>query len=376
MHRICTIVAANYIPQALAFLESVRKFHPLVLCTVLVTDVLSVEHKLGEQTEFITTLDIGLDPLKIIAMESYYDQVEFATALKPYLLQYLLTLDARSVTYLDPDTQVYGSLDTIFDLGENYDAILTPHRLTPFGLNAKFYSERTFLEYGTYNLGFICVGQKSIKLLDWWRERLEFEATRYRNDSVFTDQKWANQFPAYFDPYIYKSPDINLAPWNLDERALNSRDGILRVGDIPLRMIHFSQMSSILAAGEQSDLWECTIDLLDENQEVLKLIRLITSEYQKRLMAFSGSNDLVVIIKKPPSKQLPSFCRDILRKRVMGKQKPLDSHWKVLLWFLSKLNLLERSDTFVSITRYLPSDVAKVLSIICFRKNASRISKD
>ena len=376
MHQICTIVATNYIPQALAFLESVREFHPEIPCTILITDGSSVEHDFGPHTRFITSSEIGVDPSRISNMETYYDQVEFATSLKPHLLRTLLSSGSKSVIFLDPDTQLYGNIDDVFELSEGYDAILTPHRLTPIKNKTDFYSEATFLKYGIFNLGFIAVGQSSFPLLEWWCNRLEFDSTRYLNDWIFTDQKWANQFPAYFNCHIYKLPDLNLAPWNLDERYLRLIDGRLYVGDIPLRMIHFSQISSMLAKGIGTDLWESTIDGTSEEIELITLINSVTSIYSSKLQAFSSFDKHVSIVKKPLKPNYSSFYRNSIRKREQRNQKPLMHSNRVALWFLTKIKFLERSETCVALVRYLPRDLSKVRVYLSFPKKTRKIRRD
>jgi len=345
----------------------VRKFHPDIWCTILITDVSFVQHQLDAHTEVLTTSAIGVDPTKISKMETYYDQVEFATSLKPYLLRHLLSDGSKSVTFLDPDTQLYGNLNPIFKLAEKYDAILTPHRLTPFKQDPEFYSETTFLRYGTYNLGFISVGQSSSQLLIWWSDRLEFDCTRYPNDSIFTDQKWANQFPAYFNCHIYKAPDLNLAPWNLDERDLKIRDGEFHVGDIPLKMIHFSQMSSDLAAGRGTDLWGTTLDEARGKVSVLSLITKITDDYSNKLQEYANVRNPITFVKKPTRVQYPSFYRNLLR--VQAIQQRSSSVWiGVTSGALVKLKFLERSETSVAIVRYFPSDVSKIFSYLSLNK--------
>jgi hypothetical protein len=206
MHQICTIVATNYIPQAMAFLESFRRFDEVTPCTILVVDVASIDIACDSQTKFISTHSLLIDPLIVQSMYLYYDQVELATSLKPFLLRHLLSNGATTATYIDPDTQIFSSLENIFNLNLGNNAVLTPHRSSPLPKHAnKFYSEKTFLKYGTYNLGFISVNQSSGSLLDWWSEKLIFDSTRFINDDVFTDQKWANQFPSYFECLIYKN---------------------------------------------------------------------------------------------------------------------------------------------------------------------------
>ena len=367
MHQICTIVASNYIPQALAFLESVRNIYPEIRCTVLITDAICSRHELGANTLVISPSDLSLSPDKISAMRSYYDPVEFATAMKPYLLSYLLAHGAVSATFLDPDTQIYGSLDGVFELAEKYDAVLTPHRLTPIESNSNFYSEKTFLTYGTYNLGFISVGKTSVNLLAWWESRLLFDATRYLNDHIFTDQKWANQFPSYFNCIIYKQPDINLAPWNLDERGLNIQNGKLYTGDFTLKMIHFSQMSATLARGEDTNLWGATLNGARDEQRALSLINQLTQNYKERLAYYSDYENYLSVVGIPTEPLYSSFYRSHLRKSYMRLGGFPQSFLDFVYRLIPGQKIFEKSETFVALATYLPKDLRKLLNYRCFR---------
>ena len=51
-------------------------------------------------------------------MAAIYDVMELSTAVKPWLLRHLLERPGvDSVTYLDPDIQVFDSLDEIVERG-------------------------------------------------------------------------------------------------------------------------------------------------------------------------------------------------------------------------------------------------------------------
>ena len=61
-----------------------------------------------------------------------YDIMEFATSLKPCLLESLLDSGASEVLYLDPDIQVFGDLNRLAELAAEHGIVLTPHTTAPY----------------------------------------------------------------------------------------------------------------------------------------------------------------------------------------------------------------------------------------------------
>jgi hypothetical protein len=181
-----------------------------------------------------------------------YDVVEFSTSLKPSLLKHILGLGFDTATFLDPDIQVFGPLNYAIEKAQENHIVVTPHRLTP---TQNYRDEIIFLKYGIFNLGFICVSKESLPFLEWWESRLKTGATRFEFSDVFTDQKWLNLLPAYFNYHVIRHPGYNVAPWNLDERDLTATGQNFWVNDQPLIFIHFSQMSGLLVRGNLTKDW-------------------------------------------------------------------------------------------------------------------------
>ena len=57
---------------------------------------------------------------------------------------------------------------------------------------------------------------------------------------MFTDQRWVDFAPSFFDHFILKDPTYNVAYWNLHERDLEWTDGRYLVNGQPLTFFHFS----------------------------------------------------------------------------------------------------------------------------------------
>ena len=303
MDRLCTIIAQNYLPQAMALLESSRKIYPDIEFFILITDSEDGLEEFLPTATILNLSDLEVNQEWIQEMKTFYDPVEFATALKPFLLLTLLTSKTRTVTFLDPDVILFSELSEGMSAGAEFGIALTPHRLTPSDITSAGYNEIGFLQYGIFNLGYICVGHEALPMLNWWSERLRWYCTRFPNDHIFTDQKWMNFIPALFNFKVIRNFGYDFAPWNIDERPLRLNQGEFTAGDSKLVFIHFSQMSGDLASGRPTPLWSKTITTSQEDMESFTLISQLTDEYSSKLIGFKDqikrSQNNIDAISKP-----------------------------------------------------------------------------
>jgi glycosyltransferase involved in cell wall biosynthesis/2-polyprenyl-3-methyl-5-hydroxy-6-metoxy-1,4-benzoquinol methylase len=241
--NICTIIARNYLAQARVLARSFKQVHPDGNCTVLVIDdPAGYIDPAAEQFELVTIHDIGLPDAE--RMAAFYDVMELSTAVKPWLLRTLLGRDGvDSVSYLDPDIQVFSSLAKIEEEAVRHGIVLTPHFTEPLPRDGRKPSEEDILISGTYNLGFIGLGagETAEALLDWWSERLENECLNDPANGHFVDQRWIDLAPSFWpDLFLLRETSYNIAYWNLPTRNLESDGDGYRVDGEPLRFFHFS----------------------------------------------------------------------------------------------------------------------------------------
>lgn len=264
---VVTIADSNYIKKSLAMLNSVKNFNGDVDTFFLITDG-KIESVPNEEIEFISIEDLLVNPQILDSMYLQRNPVEFATAIKPFCLSYLLELGYESVVYLDPDILVVNSLDNIFETSKVLGTLITPHRLTTSNAEHLVCEDVKFLEFGAFNLGFIAVNQGSKPFLEWWGTRTRFSSTESRFESVFTDQKWIDLSPAYFDVHIFRDFGANVAYWNIDERLLEySLAEGFKCNTEKLLFIHFSQSSDQeISTGALGPKWY----LLRHNSQVEK----------------------------------------------------------------------------------------------------------
>lgn len=238
----CTILARNYLPKALTLSESLQRFdspHPLTIFLIDATEDTELPEIDGVRWMHPGHLD--LPGRSALELPMSYDLVEFATAVKPLVLQSLLR-EHEQVAYLDPDTY---QTSPMVELSPALDAsaggiVLTPHYMTPTSQGGEF-SEGHLLHVGVYNLGFCAVSRKADDFLIWWWDHLATECLHDPIAGLFVDQKWMDVGSVLWQASSLRHYGYNVSVANLHERPVErDADGyyISSSGD-RLRLFHF-----------------------------------------------------------------------------------------------------------------------------------------
>ncbi len=241
---ICTIVARNYLPAARVLASSFLSQHPLGEVDVLVVDDLDgTVDAADELFTLVRPAELDLDPDEYLRMAMLYDVTELCTAVKPWLLRLLLDRGADVVLYVDPDIEIFGSLDPLVDAAREAGIAIVPHAEAPIPLDRREPSEQTILLSGVYNLGFAGVSSAARPFLAWWEERLARGCFRKIEDGHFVDQRFVDLVPGAFEPAIVRDPAYNVAYWNLHSRAVARGADGYEVNGRPLAFFHYSGYS-------------------------------------------------------------------------------------------------------------------------------------
>lgn len=245
-----TSAAQNYLPKVRKLFASLREHHPEFELVLALAD------------EPHASVDFASEPLdRVIAIGDldipdkrrwtyFHSIVELSTAIKPYVLETLLgEPGVDRVLYFDPDMVVFSRLDDLIASLDAANLVLTPHVTVPeTSLDAIRDNEIAALKHGVYNLGFLGVRPtpEGRRFAAWWRERIHHFCVADIPAGLFTDQRWIDLAPAFFDGVgILKSPRFNVATWNLTQRAVTgSIDGGVRVNGEPLGFYHFTGFDS------------------------------------------------------------------------------------------------------------------------------------
>lgn len=230
---IFTICAKNYIGLAQVLEKSLKKNNSEYPFYIFVADEISDVERAGLPDNVIECKEalkdfIGDDKWSEMAFK--YNLTEFCTSVKPSCFNYLFqNLGFNKSIYLDPDIFVFSSFNPVFSDLDQFKIILTPH-ITTF--NVKYKGERSekgLLSTGVFNLGFLALtnSEHTSKMLSWWAERLEMQCYIDVLDSYFTDQRWMDFLPCFFDSKtlsVSSHLGLNVAPWNFFEREVYEED--------------------------------------------------------------------------------------------------------------------------------------------------------
>jgi len=279
---ICTISDGKYASKAFAMLQSASNCMPNN--SYFFMDIEGCKPRLEKsEIQVLSFEDVGFSTIEVDELSSRYNVIEFATALKPGLMKALLKRGFRTVTYLDPDILVTDSLVEAQEIACSYEAVIVPHRLTPDSSVLSDF-ELGLNRVGIFNLGFITTSQLSFSLLDWWQSKTLKSASMNWFKGQFTDQKWVDFFPVYFNTMILRDPGYNLAPWNIDERKLRiAANGVELVLEKPLRFIHFSQGSDNFKNSNFLNQW------VRANSSELSILKSLSEKYLKEVSLISSN---------------------------------------------------------------------------------------
>jgi hypothetical protein len=221
-----TICSNNYLAQAAVLGRSIKENNPDITFQIFLCDVKS--SKIDYNTLNFDIIEISSIEPDIMQMAKKYNIVELNTAIKPAIFKYLFNLkNFEKAIYLDPDTCVFESLAIIEEELNHHSIIFTPHILTPIQRDGKTPDENLFLNFGSFNLGFLALknDKNSSSLLEWWKAHTYENGFIMSEKGIFVDQLPMNLAPIFFDGVkVLKHFGCNMAPWNLHERFL-SKEG-------------------------------------------------------------------------------------------------------------------------------------------------------
>lgn len=246
--HVFTVAAGNYLPKARVLLASLRRHHPEWMLHFAVSDATPPGDALGglgaDEIHELETL--GIPNLRRWAFS--HSLIELATAIKPFVLKKLLARDDCDMAiYLDPDIAVMSPMTDVVEALKISDIVLTPHLTDPESTIAGIVAnEVSTMQHGIYNLGFIGVAARDegVKFAQWWSDRTYRYCREDIPDGIYTDQRWVDFAPAFFDRVkVLRAPGLNAAPWNLPNREMGgSLAQGFTVNAQPLVFFHFSQL--------------------------------------------------------------------------------------------------------------------------------------
>lgn len=258
---IFTSICANYLHKARTLAKSVKKWIPetrFIVC--LVEREVKPEYGFQYFDEIVKAED---------AWEGNFNQfiykhsiVEASTSVKGQFFRYLYKRypEEKKLIYLDPDIYVYDDFIELKALLEDRPIILCPHLLQPGNIDMELSSTA----HGVYNLGFLAVNnsEEAKRFINWWADRLYLFCYDDIQKGIFTDQKWIDLAPCFFETHILKHHGYDFGTWSLFECEMTKDGDTYRVHGDPLRFIHFSGYGQVIE--------KCIKDWLPQGDHLFK----------------------------------------------------------------------------------------------------------
>lgn len=258
---IFTSICANYLHKARTLAKSVKENIPdatFVVC-LLEREILPQFNY-----EFFDQIVLAKN-----AWEGNFDRfifkhtiVEASTSVKGQFFRYLYNAypEEQNFVYLDPDIYVYSDFEELRVLLNERPILLCPHLLDPGNIDMELSST----SHGVYNLGFLAVNSsdEAKQFINWWAERLYLFCYDDIPKGIFTDQKWIDLAPCFFDVEVFKHRGYDFAPWSLLNCGMTENDGLFFVKGDPLRFIHYS--------GKGDSAEKCIREWLPEGEHPFK----------------------------------------------------------------------------------------------------------
>ena len=236
---IFTSICANYLHKARVLARSVKQNVPdatFVVCMTERTFTPAMQYDAFDSVVLSKDIWDG-------AFEPYIFKhaiVEASTAVKGQFFRWLYDAypNEQQFIYLDPDCRVYSDLSELRELLHVHPIVVCPHLVDPGNIEMEISS----MAHGVYNLGFLAVNrsEQARSMIDWWAKRLSQYCYDDIPHGIFTDQKWIDLAPCFFNVHICKHHGYDFATWRIADSGLSKVGNAWYVKGEPLRFVHFS----------------------------------------------------------------------------------------------------------------------------------------
>jgi len=216
-----TIVAKRELPYARVLARSFSKHHPEISFIVLLAD--EIEDRFDPDAEPFEL--VLLSELAIPQPDSFrfaHERQPLSYAATPYFLSALLDRGFESAVFIKQESLVTGDHGVVLSALEQSSIVLTPHLLAPLEGEDRVERELNILQSGVYNVGLLGVRESPTarSFLRWWGDRVRARCRHALPEGMHYEQRWLDLVPAYFeDAHVLRDPAVNVAHWNLPERA-------------------------------------------------------------------------------------------------------------------------------------------------------------
>ncbi|PJE46995.1 MAG: hypothetical protein CUR34_05570 [Sediminibacterium sp.] len=240
-----TVCSANHLAHCKTMADSFILQNPSYELYIILIDRIEGRFNLSSFNHYniLEISDLAVPDFEIMAAQ--YSVIELNCAMKPFVAQWIFEKHQPSILlYIDSDTWIFSSFETVEKSLEQYDLVITPHFTNAYPDNHLLPRERDILRSGLYNAGFIAMksSDNTFSFLNWWSAHMKSECYYNFAEGMGVDQIWINLVPLLFKKVLIETnPGLNVAYWNLHERKISESGGKYWVNyDTPLCFLHIS----------------------------------------------------------------------------------------------------------------------------------------
>ena len=236
----------------------------------------------------ITLQDFEKDDSELQGTKHNRTRVEYYFTCTPSLPLYVFRNYSKVdiITYLDADLLCFANPEPIYEEFAQHSIAIISHR---FSQNLKQFEKR-----GIYNVGYLSFNRNedAFECLNWWRQKC-IEWCYDRVEGVrYADQKYLDDWPTRFKGVVVlQHKGVNLAPWNLDNYQIISKDKGLWVDEDPLVFFHFHGLRKMFKQLYDPNLfpYKARISKIIKNGIFVPYINALLEVNQKYLSQSDGS---------------------------------------------------------------------------------------
>jgi hypothetical protein len=241
----CTYFDSNYLPRGMCLYRSLERHGGDFRLFALCMDDEAYRRLSGTGPPRMTPIslaDLERGDPELAQSKNSRSRVEYYFTCSPALPLYVLRQcpEIDLITYVDADLYFFADPRPVFDEMTGHSIGIIEHRFTP--------SLRKHVRNGIYNVGWVSFrrDENGLACLRWWRDRC-IEWCYERNEhGKFSDQAYLDDWPRRFRGVrVIQHKGANVAPWNVGNYSVSSRDNRLWIDDEPLLFYHFHHLSQV-----------------------------------------------------------------------------------------------------------------------------------
>ena len=220
----CTLFDSNYLDKGLVLNDSLQAVCENYTLYVLAMDdlCLNVLDSMKSRTLIPITLNDFLEQEDLSDIYRDRPRVEFLWTCSCHLIDYVISfLQEEWCTYIDADLFFYSDPSVLLaEMGDRTVQIIE-HRFSDSHDDKLLlaHSGRYCVEFNTFKKE-----ERSLKLLDWWKQQCRESCSSVASDKVFGDQKYLTDWEKYDFVSVVKNLGGGIAPWNVGQyKLINDR---------------------------------------------------------------------------------------------------------------------------------------------------------